>query len=86
MKNSVYCIASKESLANDILQHLRNLGFTSSDVSVLLKTKDTKNITVEEDAIRDAEKGSLVGGALGIIGLADTRRITGNPETRDQTG
>src|SRR5881409_414617 len=68
MKNSVYCIASTESQANDILQHLRNLGFASSEVSVLLKTKDTKNITVEEDAIRDAEKGSLVGGIHHFLG------------------
>src|SRR5947207_3640962 len=67
MKNAVYCIASTEPQANDILQHLRNLGFTSSEVSVLLKTKDTKNITMKEDAVRDAEKGSLVGGALGAL-------------------
>jgi len=67
MKNTVYCIASTEPQANDILQHLRNLGFTSSEVSVLLKTKDTKNITMKEDAVRDAEKGSLVGGALGAL-------------------
>ena len=67
MKNSVYCIASTEPQANDILQHLRNLGFTSSEISVLLKTKDTKNITMKEDAVRDAEKGGLVGGALGAL-------------------
>ena len=47
--------------------HLRNLGFSSSEVSVLLKAKETKNISMKEDAIRDAEKGGLVGGALGAL-------------------
>lgn len=67
MKNTVYCIALTETQANDILLHLRNLGFTSSEVSVLLKAKETKNISMKEDAIRDAERGGLVGGALGAL-------------------
>jgi hypothetical protein len=67
MRNTVYCIASAEPQANDILLHLRNLGFSSSEVSVLLKAKETKNISMEEDAVRDAEKGGLVGGALGAL-------------------
>ena len=67
MKQTVYCIASTETQANDILLHLRNLGFSSSQVSVLLKAKDTKNISMKEDAVRDAEKGGLVGGALGAL-------------------
>jgi hypothetical protein len=67
MKNTVYCIASTETQANDILMHLRNLGFSSSEVSVLLRAKETKNISMKEDAVRDAEKGGLVGGALGAL-------------------
>ncbi len=67
MKNTVYCIAANEHQANDILMHLRNLGFRSSEVSVLLKAKDTRNISLKENAIRDAEKGGLVGGALGAL-------------------
>jgi hypothetical protein len=67
MKNTVYCIATSETQANDILMHLRNLGFSSSEVSVLLKAKETKNISMKEDAVRDAEKGGLVGGALGAL-------------------
>jgi hypothetical protein len=67
MKDTVYCIASSEPQANDILLHLQNLGFKSSEVSVLLKAKETKNISMREDAVRDAEKGGLVGGALGAI-------------------
>jgi uncharacterized membrane protein len=67
MKNTVYCIGSNEHQANDILMHLRNLGFRSSEVSVLLKAKDTRNISLKENAIRDAERGGLVGGALGAL-------------------
>jgi len=67
MKDTVYCVASTETQANDILMHLRNLRFSSSEVSVLLRAKDTKNISMKEDAVRDAEKGGLVGGALGAL-------------------
>src|SRR5207237_7107251 len=67
MNNTVYCVASTEPQANDILMHLRNLGFSSSEVSVLLKAKETKNISMKEDAIREAEKGGLIGGALGAL-------------------
>jgi len=67
MENSVYCLATSEPQANAILTHLRNLGFTSSEVSILLDDKKTKNISVKEDAIRGVEKGGLIGGALGAI-------------------
>ena len=67
MKNTIYCVSSTETQANDILMHLRNLGFSSSEVSVLLKAKETKNISMKEDAVREAEKGGLVGGALGAL-------------------
>jgi hypothetical protein len=67
MKKTVYCIAATETQANDILMHLRNLGFSSSEVSVLLKAKETKNISMKEDAVREAEKGGLIGGALGAL-------------------
>jgi len=56
-----------EPQANDILLHLRNLGFSSSEVSVLLKAKETRNISMKEDALREAEKGGVVGGALGAL-------------------
>src|SRR5437867_6568931 len=68
MRNTVCCLASTEPQANQILTHLRNLGFSASEVSIVLKQKETKNISVKEDAIRGAEKGGLVGGALGAIG------------------
>jgi hypothetical protein len=67
MENAVYCLASSEPQANEILTHLRNLGFSSSEISILLKEKDTKNISVKEDAIRGAEKGGIAGGILGAL-------------------
>jgi hypothetical protein len=67
MEDAVYCIASNEPQANEILTHLRNLGFSSSEISVLLKDKDTKNISVREDAVRGARKGVLAGGILGAL-------------------
>lgn len=67
MKNGVYCLATSEEQADDILTHLRNLNFRSSEVSILLKDKRTKNISVQEDVLRGAEKGSLLGGALGAL-------------------
>jgi outer membrane lipoprotein SlyB len=36
-------------------------------VSILLKQKDTRNISVKEDAIRGAKKGGLAGGILGTL-------------------
>lgn len=72
MKNTVLCLAPSEPQANTILLQLRNLGFESSDISVVLPNRaDTKNISMKEDAIRGAETGSLVGGILGwLAGLS----------------
>ena len=67
MKNAVYCLAASEEQADTILTHLRNLHFRPSEVSILLKDKLTKNISVKEDVLRGAEKGGLVGGALGAL-------------------
>ncbi|HYR91978.1 MAG TPA: hypothetical protein VE422_48480 [Terriglobia bacterium] len=68
MKKTVYCLASSEPQADAILTHLRNLGFTHHEVSVVMKKKeDTRDISMREDAIRGAEKGALVGGALSAL-------------------
>ena len=67
MDRAVYCLTSNEPQASEILTHLRNLGFDSSEISVLLKDKDTRNISVKENAIRGAEKGGLAGGVLGAL-------------------
>ena len=68
MENTVYCLAPTESQANEILTHLRNLGFSASEVSILLKDKETRNISVKEDAIRGATKGGIAG-VLGALAL-----------------
>ena len=68
MGNTVYCLASSEPQANSILTHLRNLGFSSSEISVVLPAHaETKNISVKEDAIRGAETGGVIGGILGWV-------------------
>src|SRR5215471_7984771 len=68
MENTVYCLASTEPQANEILTHLRNLGFSASEISILLKEKNTRNISVKEDAVRGARKGGIAG-ALGALAL-----------------
>src|SRR5688572_3597844 len=68
MNNTVFCIAGSEPAASGILQQLRNSGFNTSEISVLLKDDDTRNISVRENAVRGAETGGLIGGILG--GLA----------------
>src|SRR5262249_15871145 len=68
MENTVYCLATSEEQANEILTHLRNLGFSASEISVLLKSKNTRNISVEGDAVRGAKKGGIAG-ALGALVL-----------------
>jgi hypothetical protein len=67
MENAVYCVASTEPQADEILTHLRNLGFSASEVSILLKDRDTRNISVNEDAVRGARKGGIAGGVLGAL-------------------
>ena len=67
MQNAVYCLAATEPQANDILTHLRNLGFSASEISVLLKDKNTRNISVKEDAVRGAKTGGIAGGILGAL-------------------
>jgi hypothetical protein len=72
MRHAVYCLASNEPQANSILQELRNLGFSASEISVILpENAETKNISVKEDAIRGAETGGVVGGILGwLVGVS----------------
>jgi hypothetical protein len=72
MRNSIYCLVSSEPEANSILQHLRNIGFLSTEVSVLLqRSHDTRNISLREDAVRGAETGGLLGVVVGwIAGLS----------------
>ena len=78
MKDTVYGLASSEPQANEILTHLRNLGFSASEISVLLKDQDdTRNISLKENVVKGAEKGSLVGGVLGGLAGLSTLAIPG---------
>jgi len=64
--NAVYCLCSSEPRANAILTHLRNEGFKSSEISVLLQRTDTRDISLKEDAVRGAKIGSVVGALLAL--------------------
>ncbi len=79
MHNTVYCVAANEPEANSVLQHLRNLGFPASDISVVLPAhdSDTRNISLREDTIRGAETGGLVGGILGWLAGLTSLAIPG---------
>jgi hypothetical protein len=71
MADSVYCSCSSEALANAILTHLRNDGF-GQEISVFLQDRsDTKDMSLKENAIRDAGIGSVVGAlvSLAVPGL-----------------
>ncbi len=67
MENAVSCLASTARQANEILTHLRNLGFSASEISILLKDKYTRNVSAKEDAVRGARKGGIAGGILGAL-------------------
>jgi len=67
MENTVYCLAAAEPQASDILTHLRNLGFSAAEISVLLKGDDTRNISVTEDAAHGVKAGGIAGGILGAL-------------------
>jgi hypothetical protein len=78
VQHSVYCLASTEPQANSILTHLRNLGFSPSEISVVLPNhSDTRDISVSEDAIRGAEAGGLIGGILGWLAGLSTLALPG---------
>jgi hypothetical protein len=72
MHNAVYCLTSVEEQADAILQELRTLGYTPSEVSVILRNQsETKNISAKEDVIKGAETGGLLGGLVGwVAGLS----------------
>ncbi len=67
MQKTLYCLASSEPQANDILAHLRKSGFSTSELSVLLYPKKLKDISMEGNAVPGTETGGLVGGARGPL-------------------
>ncbi|MBL9139677.1 MAG: DUF3341 domain-containing protein [Verrucomicrobiales bacterium] len=74
---SVFCIASTMTQAGEIVDRLRESGFSSNDISVLFPDKSTtrefaheKNTKAPEGAVAGAGTGGAVGGALGwLVGI-----------------
>ena len=74
MATSVFCIASSQSKANDIVARLKSSGFRDNDISVLFPDKSTthqfaheKNTKAPEGAAAGATAGGVVGGTLGLL-------------------
>lgn len=74
MSTSVFCIASSEAQATEIVSQLRLAGFSDNDISALLPdrsgTRDFahKNSTkAPEGAMAGAGAGGTVGGVLGLL-------------------
>jgi hypothetical protein len=66
MADAVYCLCSSESQANAVIIHLRNAGL-GPELSIFLHDrKDTKDISLKENAVRGAGIGSLVGGLVSL--------------------
>lgn len=74
MATSVFCIASSENKAHDIITRLKSAGFGNNDISVLFPDKSTThqfaheaNTKAPEAAVAGASTGGLVGGTLGLL-------------------
>jgi hypothetical protein len=74
MSTSVFCIASSQTIANDIVARLQASNFAGSDISVLFPDKSgtrefahEKNTKAPEGATVGASAGGVVGGALGLL-------------------
>src|SRR5476651_1068921 len=73
-KKSVFCIATSQSQAEQIVNQLKNANFSNNDISALFADKDTnrdfaheKHTKAPEGAVTGAVTGGVVGGALGWI-------------------
>jgi hypothetical protein len=74
MSKSIFCIASNEYQAEQIVQSLRTEGFSNNDISVLFPDKRTtknfaheKNTKAPEGAAAGGGTGMAVGAALGWL-------------------
>lgn len=74
MSTSVFCIASSETIANNIVSRLKISGFIDNDISVLFPDKSStrdfaheKNTKAPEGATVGAGAGGVVGGTLGLL-------------------
>ncbi|MFN9976983.1 MAG: DUF3341 domain-containing protein, partial [Phycisphaerae bacterium] len=74
MATSVLCIATSESMANTIVERLKQASFRENDISALFPDKRSsrdfaheKHTKAPEGATTGATAGGLVGGALGLL-------------------
>jgi hypothetical protein len=72
MSKAVFCIARSEAIAKDIVERLKVMGFSGSDISVLFADRSgTKDFAYEQNtkAPEGATAGGIVGaGAGGVLG------------------
>jgi hypothetical protein len=73
-KKSVFCIATTRSQADQIVDRLKNAGFSNNDISVLFPDKDTtrdfaheKHTKAPEGIATGVGTGGVIGGALGWL-------------------
>jgi hypothetical protein len=73
-KKSVFCISTSRAQADQIVDQLKDRGFSNNDISVLFADKNTsrdfayeKNTKAPEGAIAGAGTGGVIGGTLGWI-------------------
>jgi hypothetical protein len=83
-KQSVFCIATTEIQAEDIVSQLKNEGFSNDDISVLFPdktgTKDfahEKHTKAPEGTVRGAVPGGVLGGVVGWLAGIGTLAIPG---------
>ena len=77
MATSVFCIATTETQARQIVDDLKVAGFSANDISVLFPDKSTtqnfaheKNTKAPEGAATGAGAGAVLGGAAGwLVGI-----------------
>jgi hypothetical protein len=83
-KQAVFCIATTEIQAEDIVSQLKSEGFSNDDISVLFPdktgTKDfahEKHTKAPEGTVRGAGTGGVLGGVLGWLAGIGTLAIPG---------
>ncbi len=83
-KQAVFCIATTEIQAEDVVSQLKNEGFSNDDISVLFPdktgTKDfahEKHTKAPEGTVRGALPGGVLGGVVGWLAGIGTLAIPG---------
>lgn len=81
---SVFCLVQTEAQAENIVGNLRDAGFSSNDISVLLPDKEStrefaheKHTKAPEGATAGAGTGAVVGGTLGWLAGIGSLAIPG---------